>query len=129
VPKTPIRRSSPRQRTSRSKLDPRLAYLLSLGPQKLMKLHAEETSALQLIEKDLFVSDSERDGSRKRPPRAGKQLFSPLTTGVYFPSKRGEPARPIRLREPWFSCFILSDASAQDPARLVFESAVSSATS
>jgi hypothetical protein len=108
-------------RKGRPKLDPRFAHLLSLGAGRLLKLQQHETRELSLVDKAILsYRDEERLASRPtgRNRSALDRLFAPLTTGVYFPAQRGQPRTPIRLREPWFSCFILSDASAGDLIRL-----------
>ena len=47
-----------------------------------------------------------------------KQLFVPLTSGVYLPGVGQEGEQPAPLREPYISAYILSDASADDLAQL-----------
>jgi len=109
-----------RRGTAHPKLDPRFAYLLSLGADKVRKLRAIEAADLARIEAEVLSQpDHAVDvASRRRARDAVDRLFAPLTTGVHFPAQRGEPPAPIKLREPWFSCFILSDAGAPDLARL-----------
>lgn len=104
----------------RPKLDPRFAYLLSLGADKLQGLWAHETTEMGKVEAELVALGTGADtlGQPGRLRDAAQRLFAPLSTGVYFPPKRGEPQTPVRLREPWFSCFIYGDASSSDLVRL-----------
>jgi hypothetical protein len=106
----------------RPKLDPRLAWLISLGPDQLLKLRQREAAEFKRIEDEILAerrttaNDRRRRTAENRSP--SDRLFAPLTTGVYFPRAAGQPPTPINLREPWFSCFVLSDASAPDLTRL-----------
>ena len=88
----------------RPKLDPRFAYQLSLGADRVQRLRAHEAAELSKVDADRAVLDAGRGidalHQRSRLRDAAQRLFAPLTTGVYFPPKRGEPQAPVRLREP-----------------------------
>src|SRR5215211_4220051 len=103
------------------KLDARFAYLLSLPERRLERLKEQEDRDLRDLAEEAAKIEPPPTRRRGRSPlqELEARLFAPVTTGVYFPSaKRRDPADPGRLREPYFSAFVLSDGSARDLARL-----------
>ena len=94
---------------SHLKVDPRLAYLLSLGEAELEALKRRDEQAVlawgarraSLDEQDVLPS----------PPVA-------LTTGLFLPSVTARPGWPVALAEPYVSAFIASDASVRDLTNL-----------
>ena len=65
------------------------------------------------------ATDDERRRVDDRLRELDRQLFAPLTYGLYIPSKSSRNrAGPIRSKEPYISAFVLSDASAADLKRL-----------
>src|SRR5215203_460719 len=108
----------------RPKLDPRLAFLLSLSQDELGGLKGEEDRQLQRLEAEIrraLVQAEDEDGPeseyRARLRELADRLFAPITTGVYLPEVPQE-LLPVGLRERYVSAFILSDASAADLAQL-----------
>jgi Subtilase family len=128
-PRKPVHSRKARIRIgkARTKLDPRLAYLLSLPPTKLQRLKQEEDAALAKVAELIAAQDPRKpardvDSAARHRRVPEDSLFAPLTAGVYIPrsTKRGKRAidDPAGLGEPYFSVFILSDASGSDLKRL-----------
>jgi subtilisin family serine protease len=127
--KPPPRRAQGPQkpRPARRKLDPRLAFLLSLTEQQRQSLKKDEDSRIERVTKQideaLAALDQAKDADRKkavdRLRNLDSQLFAPISHGLFIPAQpvRGKPW-PIRMNEPFVSAFILSDASADDLRRL-----------
>jgi hypothetical protein len=100
-------RVTARRGRSRPKLDPRLAYLLSLPGKTLAALRQQDLLRVRRI----------NDDARARAPELAPDLrhFAPLTTGLYL---AGDPDGVARYREPYVAVFIESDAGAEDLRRL-----------
>ena len=107
------KRSRTRARRACPKLDPRLAYLLSLPLKRLRDLKREEYRRLSAVS---AKPDSVPSASKtvRRPSRS----WWALTGGLYFPSREMWERGPLALREPYISAFILADISAADLAKL-----------
>jgi hypothetical protein len=106
--------------TAHSKLDPRLSLLLSLPISQLKKLREEELLRLRTLEEhDQYPQPSRtrtRDDTRKSEKNKSGQndkSFAPITTGVFIPEVKGDP-NPAKLKEPYISALILSEASDTD---------------
>lgn len=113
---------------TRPKIDPRLSFLLSIPPDRL-KIHKEEEDQKirEVIEEirpvlealDLETDEKSRSENLAKLEALDNKIFAPLTTGLYFPrGSRKDLPEPVKLREPYISAFILSDASAQDLIKL-----------
>lgn len=109
------RSSRRRLRPVRPKLDPRLAYLLSMPRGRLRSLKLEEDRRLSELPAEPFGPAERVSGPKQRRP--GRSL-SALTGGMYFSSNATRRDGPASLREPYVSAFILADVSATDLARL-----------
>src|SRR5256885_1922693 len=105
---------------SRSKLDPRLALLLSLPDKRRRALKAEEDARLAGLAKEIAAAaaaldqakDSDRERAVHKLRELDRRLFAPLTHGLFIPPESARAkAWPIRMKEPFVSAFILSDAS------------------
>jgi len=108
---------------ARSKLDPRLAMLLSLTDKQRLALKLDEDARIDKLAKDINeavaaldrVKDKDRESAAERLRKLDRQLFAPLTTGLFIPPQSArEKPWPIRMKEQFVSAFILSDASADD---------------
>jgi hypothetical protein len=120
-------RHSRKARSTRPKLDPRLALLLSLPEQQRRQLKVEEDAQLRALSKGLAeataafdrATETEREQAAGRLRELDRKLFAPLSHGLHIPSKpfREMPGL-IRITEPYVSAFILSAASAADLKRL-----------
>lgn len=111
---------------TRSKLDPRLALLLSLPDKqrralktledaRLAKLATEVNEAVAALDQS---KEQDREKAIDRLRNLNGQLFAPLTTGLFIPSTNPRVKQwPIRMKEPFVAVFILSDASADDLKR------------
>lgn len=117
----------PKLRRTRGKLDPRLALLLSLTDKQRRALKAEEDLRLGELEKEIGevvaaldrTKNRARESTVERLRKLDRQLFAPLTTGLFIPPQaRGEKPRPITMKEPFVAVLVLSDASADDLRRL-----------
>lgn len=108
------RPSRVRVRPVRPKLDTRLTHLLSLPREQLKALKLEEDRRLAALAAEPELSARQAVGARRRPTRA----LSPLTGGVYFPSRSPSDRGPATMRVPYVSAFILADASADDLVKL-----------
>ena len=108
-----------------SKLDPRLSFLISFPITQLKKLREEESLKLRRIEerrqgsKPSSAEHSQDHGreDRDEAQEPSYEAFSPLTTGIFFPSFKKDP-NPAGLKEPYASALILSEASATDLMKL-----------
>src|SRR5438034_565664 len=90
-----------RAQPSRSKLDPRLALLLSLPDKQLRALNAAEQTRIAALAKEFKAAaaglarakDRDRDSASERLRKLDGQLFAPLTVGLSIPSPgRGKPS-------------------------------------
>src|SRR5262245_55184 len=126
--KPPRRSRIQKEHPARRKLDSRLALLLSLPEKKLRSLKTDEDKRLLKLLKDVEEAvvtldqardTSDRDSVVKRLKELDRQLFAPITTGLFIPPET-QPRKPwpIRMKEAFISAFILSDASADDLKRL-----------
>jgi subtilisin family serine protease len=85
--------------------------------RQLKQVSDEINSVLAAREAQEEDKKSAKFGERLRD--LGDQIFAPLTSGLYFPgTSLGEQPGPVRLKEPFVSAFILSDASAEDLTKL-----------
>ncbi|MGI8838137.1 MAG: S8 family serine peptidase [Pyrinomonadaceae bacterium] len=124
--RTPSKANRSRQKTGRSrqKLDPRLALLLSLTDRQRRALKAQEDKRIQQLTLEIYEAvgglddDKNRDKASKRLRELDRQLFAPLTTGLFIPERGRGKVWPFRMKESFASAFILSDASADDLKRL-----------
>lgn len=119
-------------RPTRSKLDPRLAFLLSLPEPRRRALKAEEDARLARLAEEFAEAVATLDQAKEKDRKKAvdrlraldKRLFAPLTMGLFAPPvgrrAQGKPwPVPLKeLREPFIAAFILSDASADDLKRL-----------
>lgn len=109
-----------RRRKTREKLDPRFDWLLSLSERKRERLVREEAGRLVEVEKALAAhragksSERGKEASEKRRQQLDDMLFSPLSTGIHLPKLD----RRLRIRRPYASVFIRSEASDRDLKRL-----------
>jgi hypothetical protein len=104
-------------RSTHSKLDPRLKFLLSLSEKRRNELKAHEDAQLAKAAKELAsaVRASDTAGAKE----ADNQLFAPLTAGLFVPEQCSRTREWLpAIKEPFVSAFILSDASSADLARL-----------
>ncbi|HSF06644.1 MAG TPA: S8 family serine peptidase [Methylomirabilota bacterium] len=116
--------SRERPRPNRSKLDARLEFLLALPAPRRAALMQEEARQLREIATeiraaraalDAEATDSGKARARERLRAAEGQVFAPLSMGFHGPEgRRGAAPPPAKLKEPFISAFILSDASAAD---------------
>jgi hypothetical protein len=107
--------------TVHSKLDPRLSFLALLPIAQLKKLREEELLELKRLEERRQSSKpssevpsqerSREDSNKAQEPSV--EAFSPLTTGIFFPSLKKDP-NPAGLKDPYISAMVLSEASATD---------------
>lgn len=113
---------------ARPKLDPRLSFITSLPANKMKTLKEQENGRLKQVSDEigqrLAAREEQEEGKQSakfddRLRDLGNQLFAPLTTGLYFPatSPKEQPGQ-VKLKEPYVSAFILSDASAKDLTKL-----------
>jgi hypothetical protein len=93
---------------------------LSLPDARLGKLKEQEDEELRALAAEAEKIELDVETSGRGPlEELEARLFAPVTTGVFFPSRRRrDPADPGRLRETYFSALIASDASGRDLARL-----------
>lgn len=112
---------------TRPKLDPRLALLLSLTDKQRRTLKAEEDARIAKLAKDVDeavaahdqAKGKDRESTAERLRTLDRQLFAPLTTGLFLPSQAaGRKPWPIGMKAPFAAVFILSDASADNLKRL-----------
>jgi subtilisin family serine protease len=128
--KSPAKARTPtprKPRPTRRKLDPRLAFLLSLTEAQRQALKKDEDKRIQSVTRKIEeavlalnqASEKERTNAVKRLSELDKQLFAPISHGLYIPAQpqRGKPW-PVAMKEPFASAFILSDAGAEDLKRL-----------
>jgi hypothetical protein len=113
-------------RPTRPKLDPRLALLLSLPDEERRALKAEEDARLVRLSEEIDeafaalaqVEDKDREMAVARLRTLDRQLFAPLTAGLFIPSET-TPAEqwPIRMNEPFAAVFLptLRGISATSP--------------
>jgi len=128
TPRQTDRRRGRRVKPARRKLDARLSYLVSLPPRELAALKAREDAQLVSVAAqiaDIPAARNAREAKRlaKRLQELDRRVFAPLTTGLYLPAgpTKGGPRvelDPVGIREPYYSVFVLSDASGRDLERL-----------
>ena len=112
---------------ARPKLDPRLALLISLSKERRRRLKRDEDDRIHEVMKRRTdaVAEYERSEGAERE-RAGqmlrdvdRQLFAPLTAGLFIPGLSSNRRLPSsEFDEPFISALILSDASSDDLRRL-----------
>jgi subtilisin family serine protease len=108
----------------RSKLDPRLSFLLSLSRKKLIKLKEHEDGKLIRLYDEIQTrnANQESNNQQERSTKSKElysKLFTPITAGVYLPRRSTKDnSWPVKFNEPYISAFILSDASSKDLSRL-----------
>lgn len=126
-PKVTRRTRMQKLRPTRLKLDPRLALLLSLPDKQRRALKADEDARIGKLAKEIDeavaaldrVKDKDRESAAERLRKLDRQLFAPLTTGLFIPPQAARAKQwPIHMKEPFAAVFILSDASADDLRRL-----------
>ncbi len=111
-------------RAVRPKLDPRLAFLLELPEKSRRKLKDEEDEQAGKVAREIRVAVEALGDERGRPAaikrlrELDREIFAPITTGLFFPDDTQKKPWPFRMREPFASVFILSDASAPDLKKL-----------
>lgn len=116
------RKRSAIKRKHRPKLDARLGYLASLPNRELVDLCEREVQRCievekqvgQVLAQDVDVVD---EAFASKLSKLADELTAPITTGVHVPGI-GPRNWPLRLREPYVSVFIDSDAGARDLRRL-----------
>lgn len=104
-------------REVRRKLDPKLAFALSLPLEELRKRKAKEDKQLAEIAKEIREC-KERIEEKKQEQKPIKEdvypkLFAPLFSGIYFPIE-GKPIRPSKFEIPYASVFIRFHGSRKD---------------
>jgi hypothetical protein len=110
-------------RSNRNKLDPRLAFLLSLPPARLKALKETEDRQQQELAAEIrSLIEATAEGPAAAAERAKgfadvqRRIFAPLSAGLHFPDSKSGWLR--RAREPYLSAFVLFDGSADDLRRL-----------
>lgn len=105
------------------KLDPRLSYILSHSIEDVIAFKEEEDSKLRTVEKEVQLglqepdNESSKEAGRSKFDELNRKLFAPITHGLHIP-KGTKNQGPARIKEPYVSAFILSDASSEDLSKL-----------
>lgn len=121
------RRTKKKPYSVRSKLDPRLSFILSLSQNNLKRLVENENEQITRLSEEIQSVGVEQDELSDMSEQLKKikdlqdKLFAPITSGIYFPAnrrKKDNKRGPVDFRKPYASAFILSDASSKDLTRL-----------
>lgn len=117
MPRTPRRRAAPHPGESRTKLDPRLAYLAGLPVAALRRLKAGEEEAARLAARRM-AGAAGQPGDEDPGATLPQGGLAPLTAGVLMPApgrkRKGGRSFHARFDEPVFSVFLLGEACAEE---------------
>jgi hypothetical protein len=113
------RKRTARPKRTRQKLDPRLAYLLSIPSSRLRAMKSSEEREHQRLGEErraLLAAPSRTREPREHAQRLAeveRRTFMPLTAGVHLPQRKAKTPG-----EPYVSALVLSDGNAADLTRL-----------